>query len=217
MRNAKEHPQSQIDELVELIKNFGFVNPILIDQANEIIAGHGRLLAAKQIGMQKVPCVVLNHLTDDQRKALRLADNKVSAKSTWNYQNLSDELNALRISDFDLSLTAFSDDEINSFINDANSIIPDDFGEIEPTPRIQAPIVEHTPQSKPAPTEVSGELQRVEPTRPRATDDDYSNFELVMLHPNKVRLMETLARIKEQHGLDKIEDAMMMLVDKWSE
>lgn len=213
-RNAKHHPQSQVDELCLLIKEFGFVNPVLVDQAGEIIAGHGRVLAAQQLGMEKVPCVVLNHLTEDQRKALRLADNKVSSKSTWNIQHIADELNALNLSGFELHLTSFSDSEINSLISDADSIIPDEF--LEPAPRIEAPVVEREPVSKPPPKEVSGELERIEPTpRPKATDDDYSNFELVMLHPNKVKLVELLARIKEQQQLDKVEDAMMVLVNSW--
>jgi hypothetical protein len=212
VRNAKHHPQSQVDELCLLIKEFGFVNPVLIDQAGEIIAGHGRVLAAKQLGMEKVPCVVLNHLTEDQRKALRLADNKVSSKSTWNIQNIADELNALNLSGFELHLTAFSDGEIDSLISAADSILPDEFD--EPAPRIDAPVVEREPVSKPPPKEVSGELERVEP-RPKATDDSYSNFELVMLHPNKVRLVELLARIKEEHHLDKVEEAIMLLCDSW--
>lgn len=214
VRNAKEHPQSQIDELCGLIREFGFVNPIIVDQTGELIAGHGRLLAAKQMGMEKVPCVVVNHLTEDQRKALRLADNKVSTKSTWNFKNIADEVNALNLAGFDLHLTAFNQSELDSLISEADDIIPDDFS--EPAPRIEHPQVPSEPVSKAPPQEVSGELERVEP-RPRATDDEYSNFELVMLHKNKVQLVELLARIKEQRQLDKVEDAIMILVNSWEE
>jgi hypothetical protein len=216
VRNAKDHPQHQIDELVSLIKQFGFVNPLIIDQAHEIIAGHGRLLAAKQMGMEKVPCVIINHLTEDQRKALRLADNKVSSKSTWNWKNLSDELNALKISDFDLAFTAFEQSELDALIDSASAIIPD-IEELEHAPRIPHEAVPHDPASKPPPKEVSGELTRMDSPRPKATDDEYSNFELVMLHPNKVRLVELLARIKERNGLEKVEEAMMLLVDSWED
>ena len=76
--NAKVHPQGQVDRLAKSMQEFGFVSPCLIDKENNLIAGHGRLMAAKQIGMEKIPCVYVEGLTEAQKKAYILADNKLS-------------------------------------------------------------------------------------------------------------------------------------------
>ena len=86
--NVKEHPQKQIDGLKQLIKLEGFISPLIIDKHNMIWAGHGRIIAARELGMQKVPCVRLEHLTKKQFKAVMLMDNKIN-ESAWNEQNVS--------------------------------------------------------------------------------------------------------------------------------
>ena len=77
-KNARKHPQKQIDVLAENIKRFGFTTPVLVSEDNEVIAGHGRLLALKQLGKEDVPCVRMEGLTDEEIKALRLADNQIA-------------------------------------------------------------------------------------------------------------------------------------------
>lgn len=101
--NAKRHPDLQVGQLRESIKKFGFVNPILVDSSLVVIAGHGRLLAAQDLGMKKVPVLKLRHLTDDQAKALRIADNSIAESGTsWDPDMLEAELASLRAVKFDL-------------------------------------------------------------------------------------------------------------------
>ena len=114
-RNARTHPKRQLDQIIASIREFGFTNPRLIDPDSVIIAGHGRLLAAKAIGMAKVPTITLPGLSDGQRRALRLADNKIALSAGWDLDLLKLELGDLSAMelDFDLSLTGFSTGEID--------------------------------------------------------------------------------------------------------
>lgn len=101
--NAKIHPEVQVERLAASIKQFGFVNPILLDADGFVVAGHGRLLAATKIGMKTVPVIRLGHLTADQAKALRIADNSLAeAGTSWDADLLESELEALRAVKFDL-------------------------------------------------------------------------------------------------------------------
>ena len=93
------------------IKEFGFRNPIILDKNNVIICGHTRLLASKELKLKEVPCIIADDLTDEQVKALRLADNKVSEKSMWNYSKLDEELEG--IFNIDMSMFDFGNDDIN--------------------------------------------------------------------------------------------------------
>jgi len=125
-RNARTHPKRQIEQLVRSIKAFGFTNPILIDEANVLIAGHGRLRAAKDIGLEEVPTITLEGLSQAQKKALRLADNKIALNAGWDLEILKlelDEIGTLDL-DFDLSLTGFASGEIDVALKAAND--PDD-------------------------------------------------------------------------------------------
>tara|TARA_R110002020_G_scaffold469286_1_gene694211 strand:+ start:7 stop:507 length:501 start_codon:yes stop_codon:yes gene_type:complete len=114
--NARTHNSEQITQIASSIKEFGFNNPILIDKDNGIIAGHGRLAAAKMLGMTEVPTIKLEHLTDAQRKAFILADNRIAINSTWNTDLLALELEDLQ-NDFDLKLLGFNEDEVNALID----------------------------------------------------------------------------------------------------
>lgn len=107
INNPKQHPADQVDRIVSSIKNYGFTVPMVIDGQNEIIMGHGRLLAAKKLGMEEVPCIVRDDLTESQVKALRIADNKVS-ESEWDIEILLAEVDGLE--DF----TGFVPEELES-------------------------------------------------------------------------------------------------------
>ena len=98
-KNNKLHPQSQIDNIKESIKQFGFTQPIVVDANNVVIIGHGRLLAAQQLGIEKVPCVVLKDLTEEQVRKLRIIDNKTN-ESEWDIENLKLELEELNFDEF---------------------------------------------------------------------------------------------------------------------
>lgn len=111
--NAKVHPDAQIDKIAASLQRFGFVNPILVDAANTVVAGHGRLAAAVKIGLKKVPVIRLGHLTPDEAKALRIADNSIAESGTsWNADMLEAELASLKAVKFDLEPLGLDDIEI---------------------------------------------------------------------------------------------------------
>ena len=114
-RNARTHPKRQLDQIAASIREFGFTNPILVDPEGRIIAGHGRLLAAKALGLDEVPTIALSGLTDPQKRALRLADNKIALGAGWDLDLLKlelGELSAMEV-DIDLTLTGFAAGEID--------------------------------------------------------------------------------------------------------
>ena len=110
-RNARTHSQEQIKQLVASIQAFGWTNPILIDEDHAIIAGHGRLEAARLAGLTEVPTITLTGLSAAQKRALAIADNKLALNAGWDDELLRLELGELGLEGFDLSLTGFSDDE----------------------------------------------------------------------------------------------------------
>lgn len=111
-RNARTHSAAQVSQLVASIKEFGFTNPVLIDETDTVVAGHGRLLAAEVLGLDTVPFIRLAGLTDAQRRAYVLADNKIALNSGWDDALLKSELNSLSAFGFDLGLTGFSAEEL---------------------------------------------------------------------------------------------------------
>jgi DNA modification methylase len=115
-KNARTHSDEQVAQIAGSIKEFGFNNPILVDKDNSVIAGHGRLMAARKLGMDKVPVVELQHLTESQRKAYVLADNRIALNSAWDTSMLSLELQDLK-DDIDLSLLGFDPDELDALLN----------------------------------------------------------------------------------------------------
>ena len=110
--NARTHSDVQIEQLAASIKEFGFTNPILVDGTNGVIAGHGRILAARALGMDSLPCVELAGLSDTQRRAYILADNKLALNAGWDADLLSLELKELDAEGFDIGLIGFSDEEL---------------------------------------------------------------------------------------------------------
>ena len=108
--NPRQHSEAQLDRLVRSIREFGFTNPILIDDDCNVIAGHGRLLAAELMGLARVPTITLGHLTADQRRAYVIADNQLALNSTWDDDVLQAELQALGEAGFDLTLLGWGDD-----------------------------------------------------------------------------------------------------------
>ena len=112
VNNSRTHSDDQVAQIAASIKEFGWTNPILVDGDNSIIAGHGRLMAARKLKMDEVPTIELDYLTDVQRKALIIADNKLALNSDWDLGLLSLELEELQGLYFDLALTGFSDDEL---------------------------------------------------------------------------------------------------------
>jgi DNA modification methylase len=116
-KNSRTHSEAQVAQIAGSIKEFGFNNPVLIDEDNGIIAGHGRVLAAQKLGLQAVPCIRLAHLSETQRKAYVIADNRLALNAGWDDQMLTIELQELNAESFDLSLLGFEPDELNALLN----------------------------------------------------------------------------------------------------
>jgi DNA modification methylase len=118
-RNARTHSKKQVRQIADSIQRFGFTNPVLVSDAGEIIAGHGRVMAAKLLGMDEVPTLALSHLTDTERRAYVLADNKLALNAGWDSEILAIELQGLIDLEFDVELTGFSLAEIDMVLDEA--------------------------------------------------------------------------------------------------
>nr|WP_320179647.1 ParB N-terminal domain-containing protein [Roseovarius pacificus] len=115
-RNSRTHNETQVAQIAASIREFGFTNPILVADDDTIIAGHGRVLAARQLEMNQVPCLRLSHLSEAQRRAYVIADNKLALNAGWDEDLLALELGGLREDGFDVGLTGFSDEEIDALL-----------------------------------------------------------------------------------------------------
>ena len=115
VNNTRTHSEEQINQIASSIKEFGFTNPVLIDKNDGLIAGHGRVMGAKKLGLKEVPTITLDNLTEAQKKAYIIADNKIALNAGWDEELLKIELQSLQEMDFDLSLTGFSDEELKDF------------------------------------------------------------------------------------------------------
>ena len=126
VNNARTHSPEQIGKLRSSLREFGFINPIIIDRDFGIIAGHGRVLAAREEGIKEVPCVFVDHLTEAQKKAYIIADNRMALDAGWDEELLRVEIEALQAEAFDLSLTGFGLDEIADLLGGDDEEVKDD-------------------------------------------------------------------------------------------
>jgi DNA modification methylase len=126
-RNARTHSKEQILQLRASLREFGFVNPVIVDKDLNIIAGHGRILAAKEEGVKEVPCVFAEHLSEAQKRAYIIADNRLALNAGWDAEMLSVEISDLQGVDFDISLLGFDDAELNKLLGDIDDVQDDDF------------------------------------------------------------------------------------------
>jgi ParB-like chromosome segregation protein Spo0J len=113
VNNSRTHDDAQVSQIAASIKEFGFTNPLLIDSEGGIIAGHGRLMAAKKLGMDEVPTIMLDGLSDAQKKAYVIADNKLALNAGWDMDLLAVEIEQLKELDFDIDLLGFNIDELD--------------------------------------------------------------------------------------------------------
>ena len=138
VNNSRTHSEEQVNQIVASINEFGFTNPLLIDEKDNIIAGHGRLLASKKLKMEEVPCIVLSGLTEAQKKAYIIADNKMALNAGWDEELLKIELDNLKELDFDLELSGFNVDELDDilgFNEEEQEIIEDEVPEVPEEPK----------------------------------------------------------------------------------
>ena len=139
-KNSRTHTAEQVAQIAGSIKEFGFTNPVLIDDDNGIIAGHGRVLAAQKLGSSDVPCIRLSHLSETQKRAYVIADNKLAMNAGWDDELLSLEIKDLKDLDFDISLTGFDEMEVSNLLKEVTE------GKTDPD---EAPEPPEEPVTKP--------------------------------------------------------------------
>ena len=128
INNARTHSPEQIKKLRASLREFGFVNPVIIDREYNVIAGHGRIMAAKEEGITEVPCVYADHLTESQKKAYILADNRMALDAGWDEEMLRVEIESLREMEFDPMLAGFDEKELAAlYAGDGDEAKDDDF------------------------------------------------------------------------------------------
>lgn len=127
VNNARTHSAEQLNKLRSSLREFGFINPVIIDRDFNVIAGHGRILAAKAENISEVPCVFVDYLTPAQKKAYIIADNRMALDAGWDEEMLKVEIEALQADDFDLGLTGFDEKELAAFFDNDSDTKDDDF------------------------------------------------------------------------------------------
>lgn len=143
-RNSRTHSPEQIAQIAASIREFGFTNPVLIDKDGTIIAGHGRVMAARKLDLATVPCLRLGHLTPQQVRAYVIADNKLALNAGWDEEMLKAELDGLKEEGQDLELTGFSKEELEELFSNVEDILGDNY-----THKVDSPV--YTPKGdKPA-------------------------------------------------------------------
>ena len=141
INNSRTHSDEQTTQIASSIKEFGFTNPVLIDESGGLIAGHGRLMAAKKLDLKEVPCIVLNGLTEAQKKAYIIADNQLPQNAGWDFEKLKLEIDTLSEMDFDIDLLGFDDDFLSELIN-IDNVNGSEEKENEYNQNIEAPTYE---------------------------------------------------------------------------
>ena len=141
VKNNKMHPAEQVATIKKSIEQYGFNNPVVIDSNYSIIAGHGRVLAAKELHMSEVPCLILDKLTEAEIKAFRIMDNK-SAESEWDFKAIASEFDALQGLAYDTDLTGFSTAEVDKILQEHSTIVVDGYERSNGVRDIEAEDVE---------------------------------------------------------------------------
>lgn len=124
-RNSRTHSDLQISQIISSIKSFGFTNPVLIAEDGTIIAGHGRTIAAHKMGLETLPCVVLSHLSETDRRALTIADNQIALNSSWDKELLGIEIKDLKLQSFDVGILGFEQTELINFLAEDTKTNPE--------------------------------------------------------------------------------------------
>lgn len=185
-RNARTHSESQVAQLAASIREFGFNNPIIVDKAGTILAGHGRIAAARKLGLETVP-VLRVPLSGAAARAYILADNRLAMSAGWDDEMLKVEMESLLEDDFDLSITGFSQGEIDALLGGGDELFDEGM-------------------------ELEGD--EGEPTK---TKDGYAEFAIVLTIENKERLLRRLNEIKNAEGIESMEDALMLMVEGYGQ
>ena len=208
-RNARTHGADQLAQLEASIKEFGFTAPILVDSDDGILAGHGRLEAARALGMTEVPVVVLDHLTAEQRRAYVLADNKLAENAGWDLAVLDAELSGLLEADFDLMSMGFSDDDLKRLQDGL------DLGSFEElsqgTERVE-------PEDQGGLGLPLGDGEEEEPDDATAESGEVEErhvFSVNLLWDDREVVLSAVRLAKERHGLEGTPEALVQICREW--
>ena len=209
--NSRTHSDAQVAQIASSIREFGFTNPVLIDGENGIIAGHGRLLAARKLEMETVPCLRLGHLSESQRRAYVIADNKLALNAGWDEAMLKAELDRLVADGFDIELTGFDAGEIDAFGTGEGT------GDAY-TRKIEAPKYEPK-GTKPEASELYDEkktraiMEKIEAAK---IDPALKSFLIAAAHRHTIFDFENIAEFyahSDPHVQDLMEDSALVIVD----
>jgi ParB-like chromosome segregation protein Spo0J len=209
--NARTHSAAQVAQLAASIQRFGFLAPILVDGESGILAGHGRLMAARELEMQQVPVVVLDHLTPEERRAYVLADNKIAENAGWDEERLAAELGALMEADFDLGTLGFSDDDLRRLTDGL------ELDEFEQLSQAQAPVTE---RAEPEGQEQGGlalgrEEDDADATAENGEVEERHVFSVSMRWDDREQVLQAVAAAKAKHGLDGTAEALALVCREW--
>jgi ParB-like chromosome segregation protein Spo0J len=192
VNNARTHSDEQIQQIAKSIDEFGFNAPILVDGENGIIAGHGRYEAALSLGLDGVPTIDLSHLTDSQKRAYIIADNKLALNSGWDIETLGDELDSLMADDVDLALLGFSTDDLQRIADDRDLAairnMADDGGEDE--------------------DEAARELTSEPSTEPKS---ELFPLSLMLEHDQREVVFKALKKAKQEHEFENSSQAIWFI------
>lgn len=178
-KNSRTHSDKQISQIADSIREFGFTNPILVDENNEIIAGHGRLDAALSLDMESVPVVVVKGLDADQKKALVIADNQLALNAGWDLELLTSEIEQLMDHNYDIDLLGFDEDFIKTIFGDDSELEDDNY-----TRKIETPLYEPT-GDMPTTDELvdrSKTIELIEKIKEHQLPEDIENFLIAAAH-----------------------------------
>ena len=191
-RNPKIHSEQQISQIAESIREWGWTVPVVIDEKDNLLAGHGRLYAAQSLGINEVPCVVATDWTEEQKKAYIIADNKVQENSSWDFSLLSAEIQNLSDQGFNLDKLGLSEADINFLGN----LSPDEEFKFDYDP----------PEINESDSAVNDS--------PSKTTEGYVEFAVVLEEADKKRLMSEINQVKSDHQIESTADALMVIVNR---
>lgn len=190
VNNSRTHDENQVLQIASSIKEFGFTNPILVDGDKGVIAGHGRLQAAKLLNIDSVPVIELQHLTPAQKKAYVIADNKLALNAGWDIELLHLEMDGLREFNYDLSLTGFSEDDLIRLSNDVDLMRMRD-------------MADHSDGSSAS----DGE--------PNRHKEELFPFSVMIDHDQRETIFQALRKAKQEHDLENSSQAIWAICKEY--
>lgn len=207
--NARVHPKEQVEQIAASIMEFGFTAPILVDDKAGILAGHGRLAAAKSLKLKVVPVIQLKHLNEIQRRAYMIADNKIPLAAQWDAKRLDRELKALSKSGYDVLITGFSEEDIARLTDDLDEM------ELRETSRGGGTSKDDDEDDDEDDDDEDDGSAPPGKSSPPPTDMVALNF--IVSDKQRDFILEVIAQAKAQHKLKNNGDALVKICQQWKE